>query len=48
MENNDIIKTRAAIGSKSNFPLWMQNLSCVTGEKEKKVKYSSRWRSAKK
>ena len=48
MEQEITIKTRAAIANKSNFPVWMQELSCVTGETEKEVKYSSKWRDNKK
>ena len=45
--NEEKIKTSAATGLKSNFPDWMQSLSCVTGEDENKVKYSSKWRTEK-
>ena len=45
--NEEEIKTSAAIGLKSNFPDWMQSLSCVTGEDKSKVKYSSKWRTEK-
>jgi hypothetical protein len=46
--NEPKIGNRGAIGVKSNFPVWMQNLSCVTGEKENKTKYSSKWRTERK
>ena len=45
MEQEIKIGNRGAVGAKSNFPAWMQGLSCVTGEKENKIKYSSKWRS---